>query len=89
MVKKVLDGKSFDTAQWGIISLKGIELDQLSPQQKEKARHRLEQLVWRNTATIEVKGREFAPGIEAKVKVGKTDVNSEMKKFLESFQATN
>ena len=82
MVKKVIDANSFDTAQWGVIRLKGVDVTGINQEQKEKAIHRLGELVWRETVTIEVDGREIRSGCEAKVSLGKLNVNEEMKRFL-------
>lgn len=82
MVKKVIDANSFDTAQWGIIRLKGVDVTGINQEQKEKAIHRLGELVWRETVTIEVDGREVKSGCEAKVSLGKLNVNDEIKKFI-------
>ena len=82
MVKKIIDAKSFETPQWGIIRLKGVEANDLSEEAKLKAIHRLGELVWRETVTIEVDGREVKSGCEAKVTVGKLNVNDEMRKFI-------
>ena len=82
MVKKIIDANSFDTAQWGVIRLKGVNVAGINQEQKEQAIHRLGELVWRETVTIEVDGREITPGCEAKVSLGKINVNEEMKRFL-------
>ena len=82
MVKKIVDANAFETAQWGVIRLKGVDISWMNPEQKEKAIHRLGELVWRETVKIEVDGREMKSGCEAKVRLGKTDVNEEMKRFL-------
>jgi hypothetical protein len=87
LVKKVVDARSFETAQWGIIRLKGIKVEGLDEEQKQRAVHRLGQLVWREMVIAEVEGREMKSGCEAKVKIGKTDVNQEMKKFLQELTA--
>ena len=82
MVKKIIDANSFDTAQWGVIRLKGVDVTGINQEQKEKAIHRLGELVWRETVTIEVDGREITSGCEAKVSLGKINMNEEMKRFL-------
>jgi hypothetical protein len=82
MVKKIFDAKSFETPQWGLIQLKWVDLAGLDEEKREKAKHRLGELVWRETVTVEVDGREVKHGCEAKVTVGKVNVNEEMKKFL-------
>ena len=82
MVKKIIDARSFETPQWGIITLKGVEVNGLPEESRLKAIHRLGELVWRETVTIEVDGREVKPGAEAEVTIGKVNVNDQMKKFI-------
>ena len=82
MVRKIIDAKSFETPQWGLIQLKWVDLAGLNEEKKEKAKHRLGELVWRETVTVEVDGREVKPGCEATVTVGKLNVNDQMRKFI-------
>jgi|GEM_PF-6155132 len=82
MVKKIIDARSFETPQWGIITLKGVEANGLSEEAKLKAIHHLGELIWRETVTIEVDRRKVEPGAEAKVTIGKMNVNDEMRKFI-------
>ena len=82
MVRKIIDATSFETPQWGLIQLKWVDLDGLDEEKKEKAKHHLGELIWRETVTIEVDGREVKSGCEAKVTVGKMNVNDEMRKFI-------
>lgn len=82
MVRKVLDANAIETPQWGVVKLKGVPAIDLTQTQRLQAIHKLGELVWRETVTIEVKGKEISPEIEAEVRVGKTNVNAEMRKFL-------
>ena len=82
MVRKVIDPTSFETPQWGLIKLKWVDLAGLNDEKKEKAKHYLGELIWRETVTIEVDGREVKPGAEAEVTLGKMNVNDEMRKFI-------
>jgi hypothetical protein len=82
MVKKIIDARSFETPQWGIITLKGVEANGLPEGAKLRAIHRLGELVWRETVTIEVDGRKVKPGTEAEVTIGKMNVNDQMRKFI-------
>lgn len=82
MVRKVIDARSFETPQWGLIQLKWVDLAGLDQEKKEKAKHRLGELVWRETVTIEVDGRKIEPGTEAEVTIGKMNVNDQMRKFI-------
>jgi hypothetical protein len=82
MVRKVIDPTSFETPQWGLIKLKWVDLDGLDQEKMEKAKHRLGELVWRETVTIEVDGRQVESGAEAEVTLGKVNINDEMRKFI-------
>jgi hypothetical protein len=82
MVKKIIDPTSFETPQWGVIKLKWVDLAGLNDEKREKAKHHLGELIWRETVTIEVDGRQVEPGAEAEVTLGKVNVNDEMRKFI-------
>lgn len=82
MVRKIVDANSFETPQWGVIRLKGVKVDGLNQEEKQRAVRRLGELVWRETVTIEIEGRELKPGCQAKVTLGKVNINEEMNKFL-------
>ena len=82
MVRKIIDAKSFETPQWGLIQLKRVDLAGLDQEKKEEAKHHLGELIWRETVTIEVDGRKVEPGAEAEVTIGKLNVNDQMRKSI-------
>ena len=82
MVKNIIDARSFETPQWGVIKLKWVDTNGMSEQDLEKAVHHLGELVYRETVTIEIDGRELKPGCEAEVTLGKVNINDEMRKFI-------